>query len=158
MLLLEPMVVRVYAMGMQRMRSIARLMSGERQVDKVDEIHDDRNRRNDDQLKGNRCNALVEHDDVHAVDIEHWLLRKTVEVVVVLVEVHCYYSKWAVFVLPQTMNDDDDEYRATVIAMMVAAVVVLLYFLLNAHFHSITNVRNDQFVPMMKRSRNSDDD
>jgi hypothetical protein len=153
MLLLEPMVVMVYAMEMMMMMLIARLMMVEQQVD---EIHDDRNRHNDDQRKENHYNALVGHDDVHAVDIEHSLLRKTV-VAVVVVEVHCYYSKWAVFELPQTMNDDD-EYQAKLIAMMVVAVVVvLLYFLLNGHYHSKTNVHNDQYVPMMKRFLNYDD-
>ncbi len=96
MLLLEPMVVMVYEMEMMMLIAILMMVEVEQQVDKVDEIHDDRNQHNDDQQKENHYNVVVGHDDVHDVDIEHSVLRKTVVVAVVVVEVHYCYSKWAV--------------------------------------------------------------
>ncbi len=69
MLLLEPMVVMVYEMEM--MMLIAMMVEVEQQVDKANEIHDDMDPHNDDQQKENHYNVLVEHDDVHEMDIEH---------------------------------------------------------------------------------------
>jgi type II secretory pathway component PulL len=100
MLLLEPMVVTVYEMEMMMLIGVLIVVvEVEQQADKEDEIHDDMNLHNDDQQKENHYNVLVGHDDVHEVNIEHWVLWKTVVVAVVavvVVDVHCYYSKWAV--------------------------------------------------------------
>ena len=124
-------------------------------ADKVNEIHDDKNRRNDDQRKGSHCSVLVEYDDVHEVHIEHWTLWKIVAVEVLLV-VHC--EEWAVLVLLKTMNDGDDEYRAKWLETMVDLVaMVLLYSLLNDHYDSIKNVHNDQYALTMKRFQNWDE-
>jgi hypothetical protein len=101
MLMLEPMVVMVYELEMMTLIVVVEV---EQQVDKVNEIHVDRNQYNDDQQKENHCTVVVEHDDVHDMDIDHYVLWKTVvgvvevvaAAVVVLVVVHCYYSKGAV--------------------------------------------------------------
>lgn len=56
----------------------------EQQVDRANEIRDDKNRHSVDPRKENRCSDSLGHDGEGAMDIEHWLDWERVA----LMEVH----------------------------------------------------------------------